>query len=79
MRRSVLGRMLCFKDNNIYLFWNEELKLYEELTKDGAITVITSILENLKDDDLLEVEWVTQILKNLTNSRLYRPQNNFQR
>lgn len=44
MPRSPLKLMLCFKDKNIYLYWNEKKKLYEELTKDGAIKAITARL-----------------------------------
>ena len=64
--------MICFKDRNIYLFFNKKKKLYEELIGDGAIRKITYILKILGDDELLEVGWISQILKNLNISRLYR-------
>ena len=70
--KSPLRNLICFKDINVYFFFNEEKKFYEELTRDGAIRKITSILEKLGDDELLEVEWVSQILRNLNTSRLYK-------
>ena len=72
LRKSPLKYLICFKDRNIYLFFNKKKKLYEELIRDGAIRKITYILETLGDDELLEVGWISQILENLNISRLYR-------
>lgn len=72
MRQSPLKNLLCFKDVNVYLYYNEQSKFYKQLTRDGAIRRITWFLETLGDDELLEVEWVSQILKNIATSKLYR-------